>query len=177
MSSAFIIPLHILEVSTRNAVVEALEAIHTQSWPWNQGFVISLPNPNSGYSPRKDLQKVTKKQPTAGKVVAEMKFIFWEKMFTARHDGRIWETNIHSVFPNAPSTMSAAQVRQHIHDKVRSIRLLRNRIAHHEPIFSRQLEVDYQAIQDLVDWRNSETGAWMQNIQRVNQLLQSRPNP
>ncbi len=175
LSSAFIIPLHVLEVSIRNAVVEALEAVHTSNWPWNQGFMISLPNPRSGYSPTNNLQQVSRQQPTMGKVVAELKFVFWEKMFTSRHDSRIWNTHINSLFPYAPSTMNVQQIRSCIHGNVRDIRELRNRIAHHEPIFLRNPSNDYADIHKLIHWRSDVVADWMDNFQTVTRLIGQRP--
>lgn len=174
LSAAFIIPLHILEISVRNAVVQRLDVVYTPQWPWYRGFVQSLPD-HGFYNPRKDLLKVAGKQPTTGKVVAELKFIFWEKMFTAKHDGLLWKNHIHSVFPFAPSAMTTAQLRQRIHDDIFEIRQLRNRIAHHEPIYSRPLRDDYNRLHELILWRDKATANWMQRIQDVTNLLAQKP--
>ena len=176
LSAAFVVPLHLLEVSLRNAVVECLEAVHTSNWPWNQGFIRRLPNPPRGYSPTRDLLNVASmKSPTMGKVVAELKFVFWEKMFTKRHDKRLWDAHIKNAFPNAPATLSPSQIRGRIYDDVIVIRKLRNRIAHHEPIFSRNNQDDYNKIYELISWRDTVTADWMRNIQNVTQLISERP--
>lgn len=50
------VPLHIVEVTLRNAVVEAIETVHGGTWPWSAGFLRSLPNPTPpNYSPQRDL--------------------------------------------------------------------------------------------------------------------------
>jgi hypothetical protein len=175
LSSAFIIPLHILEVSIRNAVVEALEDVHTSNWPWNQGFIISLPDKPSSYSPRRNLMEVARRQTTMGKVVADLNFVFWEKMFTSRHDSRIWNNHIKSLFPNAPTIMTVRQIRACIHDDIREIRELRNRIAHHEPIFSRSVRDDYNNILKIIFWRNKVTSEWMDGFQTVTKLIAENP--
>lgn len=175
LSSAFIIPLHILEVSIRNAVVEALERVHTSNWPWTQGFIVSLPNPNSSYNPRGNLISVAQRQPTMGKVVAELNFVFWEKMFTSRHDSRIWNAHIKSIFPYAPTTMTVSEIRACIHDNIRKIRELRNRIAHHEPIFSRSINIDYDNILKMIFWRNKVVSEWMDSVQSVTKLIAEKP--
>lgn len=176
LSSAFIVPLHLLEVSLRNAVVECLVTVHTLNWPWNQGFIRRLPNPPKGYSPTRDLQSVSRMQnPTMGKVVAELKFVFWEKMFTARHDKRLWNQRIKAVFPNAPAALTPSQIRSKIYDDVFIIREMRNRIAHHEPIFSRNNQDDYNRIRQLLEWRNQPTADWMDSLQTVTRLISQRP--
>ena len=177
ISSAYVVPLHLLEVSVRNAVVEALEKVHTSNWPWTQGFVRSLPNSRQGYNPRKNLNKVAIRQPTVGKVVAELNFVFWEKMFTSRHDSRIWDAHIQSSFPHASMTLNAQQIRAHIHNDIRDIRQLRNRIAHYEPIFSRNLKDDYEKIHRLVSWRCQTTSDWLDEIQTVTKLIEQKPTP
>lgn len=176
VSSSLIIPLHILEVSIRNAVVEALEEVHTSNWPWNQGFMISLPSRGSGYSPRKNLAEVARRQPTMGKVVAELNFIFWEKMFTSSHDSRIWNNYIKAILPYSPETMTVREIRACMHDNIRDIRELRNRIAHHEPIFLRNIQKDYDTIRQLVFWRNKVTSNWMDSLQTVTKLIEEKPS-
>ncbi|NEQ98907.1 MAG: hypothetical protein F6K30_19670 [Cyanothece sp. SIO2G6] len=175
LSSAFIVPLHVLEISIRNAVVEALEAVHTASWPWNQGFVISLPNPQRGYSPSRNLQQVAGQQRTMGKVVAELKFVFWEKMFTSRHDTRIWNTHLYNLLPHAPNTLTVQQLRASIHNDIRDIRELRNRIAHHEPIFLRNVSDDYANIYKLISWRSDVVATWMDDLQSVRSVIARKP--
>ena len=175
ISSAFIIPLHLLEISIRNTAVEAIEHVHGANWPWNNGFIRGLPNPKKGYSAQRDLKRVAKEQPTTGKVVAELKFIFWEKMFTKSHDKKLWNLHIKELFPFAPSAFSAQNLRSEAHIKIRQVRSLRNRIAHHEPIFSRRLETDYEAIHTLVSWRSKIASEWLNDIQKVTPHITSYP--
>ncbi|WP_246183114.1 hypothetical protein [Mycolicibacterium grossiae] len=35
-----------------------------------------------------------------GKVIPELKFVFWENLFTRRHDGRLWNRHLRTVLPN-----------------------------------------------------------------------------
>ena len=176
LTSAFIVPLHILEISLRNAVVESLEIVHTTNWPWNQGLIRRLPNPKVGYSPARDLSNVANmKNPTMGKVVAELKFVFWEKMFTKRHDNRLWNNHIMTSFPNAPVSMTTAEIRSKIYEDISIIRKLRNRIAHHEPIFIRNTQDDFDKIHELISRRDTVTAEWMNKIQTVTRLISERP--
>ncbi len=45
VSGAFLPCLHICEVTIRNAVSEVLFKLHSNQWPWNKGFINTLPNP------------------------------------------------------------------------------------------------------------------------------------
>jgi len=46
----------------------------------------SLPNPTRSFSPKKDLINACLNQRTTGKVIPELKFAFWQNIFTNRHD-------------------------------------------------------------------------------------------
>lgn len=172
VSSALFVPLHFLEISVRNAVSERIEQIHTRDWAWKQGFIVSLPDPASGYSMRRDLQDTARNLKTIGHVVAEMKFVFWEKMFTKRHEGTIWKHDIKDAFPHAPQDMSTTRIRKKIYDDLFNIRKLRNRIAHHEPIFTRNIQDDYNRIYNLISWRDEATAKWMNHFQKVTKLVE-----
>lgn len=162
LSASFIVPLHLLEISVRNAVVDALSSVYTENWPWDQNFLLSLPAPTRGYNPRNNLlHQANMPNPTMGKVVAELKFVFWEKMFRSRFDERIWKPHIKKIFPNAPTDLRVSDIRQQIFNDIQSIRRLRNRIAHYEPIFTRDIEDDYNKIYKLVSWRDITTANWM----------------
>ena len=175
LSAAFVVPLHLLEIALRNAVVESLTNVYTSNWPWDQNFILSLPS-SGGYKPRQNLLSVARMpNPTMGKVVAELKFVFWEKMFTARHDTRIWDTQLLACFPNAPDNLNVVQLRTRIFNDINTIRSLRNRIAHHEPIFYRNAQDDYDKIFELISWRDIVTADWMNNIQSVTRFIAERP--
>ncbi|WP_371421245.1 hypothetical protein [Tardiphaga sp.] len=47
LSGALIVPLQVCEVAVRNGVAEAIERVHRTNWPWNNGFIRSLPRPKS----------------------------------------------------------------------------------------------------------------------------------
>jgi hypothetical protein len=100
ISSALIVPLQVCEVAVRNGIAEAIEAIHGANWPWNNGFIRSLPRPKSKfrYNPADDLQVCAHRLPTTGKIIAELKFAFWENIFTAGQDSRLWNTHFRTFF-------------------------------------------------------------------------------
>lgn len=176
ISGALLIPLHICEVVVRNAVADALESTHGPDWPWNQGFERSLPRQaGPGYNALADLQYVGQKSRTPGQVIAELKFVFWEKMFTSRHDNRIWNQHLNRVLPNLSAARTTAEHRKRIFDDLNKIRLLRNRIAHHEPIFARNLSEDLQIIRQLVAARCTVSADWLLTHQQVSETLKRRP--
>lgn len=168
-------PLHLCEVVIRNAVADAVEALYGPRWPWSATFERSLPDPVQGYSPRRDLQSARRAAQTTGKVIPELKFVFWQKMFTGRYDIRIWDQHLRRVMPNLEPAKPVADLRLSIYGELESVRLLRNRIAHHEPIFARALVSDYQTILALVTYRCATTAAWMDKNQTATAIIAAKP--
>jgi len=175
VSAGFIVPLQMWEVAARNGVAAALEIVHGPNWPWSSGFILSLPHPRRRYSPAADLQAVSRRMPTAGKVVAELKFAFWESMLTARHDRALWRPHFRVAFPHADNTTPIHQARDRARSALRDVRKLRNRIAHHEPIFTRNIADEYAKMHDIVSWRSPVAAAWMDQIQDVTALIPRKP--
>ena len=175
VSGALLIPLHICEVAIRNAVAEAIENVYGDRWPWSVGFERSLPNPRQVYSPKKDLFNTRSKEQTTGKVIPELKFAFWQSIFTSRHHQRFWNPYLEKLFPNMDTTLSIEDRRKLIYSELEQIRRLRNRIAHHEPIFTRNLTDDYQKILSLVGYRCAVTAKWLDEHQRAAEIISMKP--
>lgn len=177
MSSALMVPAHFAEVSTRNAVADVLELVYGPSWPWDATLEQSLPSPGRGYNPRRDLVATRNAQPTTGKVIAELKFVFWQRMFTARHDQRLWIPHINQAFKGAPSGTSAGALRGRLYDDLEVIRKVRNRIAHHEPIFTRDLSDDLSKMLELIHMRSGDTASWVRALEDVTATIAERNAP
>ncbi|OIX93108.1 hypothetical protein BFS14_19515 [Serratia fonticola] len=176
VSSAFLVPLHVCEVVIRNAIADVLETVYGPRWPWSVGFERSLPIPLHGYKPKDDLVNARRNQPTTGKVIPELKFVFWQKMLTSRFDNRLWNNHIAIAFPNSVGLgLRSDQLRQKLYDDLEVIRKLRNRIAHHEPVISRNLLSDFTTVKQLISFRCEFTTEWMQNNQILLPLLTLKP--
>lgn len=175
ISAALMLPSHFAEVSTRNAVSDALSTVYGPQWPWDNTFEQSLPSRNGpAYDSQRDLRQTRRRESTTGKVIAELKFAFWQGMFTARHDVRIWNHQILTLFPNAAG-MTAQQLRLRIYEDLEAIRKLRNRIAHHEPIFARNLGDDLMRILELIELRSRPTADWVFAMEDTSSVLAERP--
>jgi hypothetical protein len=175
VSGALLAPLHVCEVVIRNAVADAFEAVYGHQWAWSATFERSLPDPIKGYSQRKDLMSARRSALTTGKVIPELKFVFWQKMFTSRYDIRLWDPHLQRILPNMNGTHTVAARRSAIYKDLEQLRNLRNRIAHHEPIFTRNLADDYQKILDLVGFRCSITSTWLDQNQTATKMIAEKP--
>ncbi|SLM87383.1 DUF1526 domain-containing protein [Corynebacterium casei] len=87
---------------------------------------------------------------------------------------RLWENRISTAFPHSPYE-DEKKLRQEVRNKIEDIRLLRNRIAHHEPVFTRNLRKDLQGMKELIEFRSPETKAWVESLEEVSLLLDRRP--
>lgn len=183
VSASLLAPLHICEVSLRNAIAEAIEYKYGPNWPWDASFQRSLPDPGGRgvYSPRRDIANVASRYQSTGKIIPELKFVFWETMLTARHDGRLWNSLLKMIFPNLPifpalsPRKSVKLGRLHLHARIENIRSLRNRIAHHEPIFTRNLMADMHAITAITRARCETTCDWMLQTEQATATILQRP--
>lgn len=176
VSGALLTPLHIFEVVVRNAVGDALQAVYGPDWPWNATFEKSLPDTRgTAYKPRGDLSTTRSKAASTGAVIAGMKFVFWEKMLTRRFDERIWNRHLRRVFPNFSADFPVSVLRQQIYDAMNHVRLLRNRIAHHEPIFTRDLKQDFRIIHSVIEARCKASAGWMYFEQQAVAVIELRP--
>lgn len=175
VSAAFLHPLHICEVVVRNGVANVIEAVYGPTWPWSPAFVRSLPHPSGGYSMRHDLLSAGSDETTVGKVIPELKFAFWQRMFTSRNDPRLWAPYLHQHFPHFPAGMDPAACRAWMFNALDKVRALRNRIAHHEPIFARNLVDDFDVVSTLIARRCPDTAEWMKAHQQVAVLLAKPP--
>ena len=65
--------------------------------------------------------------------------------------------------------------RHGLHSSLENLRTLRNRIAHHEPIFDRQLEQDYKVTMAVLGGLSPITLQWIKHHCRVPEVLAVRP--
>jgi hypothetical protein len=144
---------------------------------WSPGFERSLSTSKAGYNPKRDLLNAKSKSNmhATGKVIADLKFVFWEKMLTNRYDQRIWNGQLLKVFPNLNPSDPINISRIKIYSDLEKIRKLRNRIAHHEPIFNRNLNNDLSIITELIGVRCLDTAQWMTANQTALSIIRAKP--
>jgi len=80
-----------------------------------------------------------------------------------------------TAFPGIPPGTPIPVARANAFSALEAIRKLRNRIAHHEPIFTRNIADEYQRLHDVIGWRNTTAAAWMDRVQQVTGLIPLKP--
>jgi hypothetical protein len=85
----------------------------------------------------KDSLQKKAKPITPGRMVAELTFGFWVGLTGPKYSVDLWERHLYKAFPNAKLG------RKQLNKRLESIRLLRNRVAHHEPILCTGIAVTF----------------------------------
>jgi len=165
--------LHGLEVAVRNSLHQTLSCdLGVEDW-FQDGFTVSgkaIPALTFN-APMLDMiweaRKTAGIHAPIGKVIAELSFGFWSNLTAKRYD-RLWRASLHKAFPNA-------RVRRGIiHWRLETIRRLRNRIAHHEPIlssrnvmytgYSGQPVISLIEINECAEWVSVPMADWLRSV-------------
>lgn len=168
VAAAFYGPLQTLEVTLRNSVHHAMAMQHGARWFDDP----TLLRPAEGHLVGDATQRLYDfgKQPTAGRVVAELSYGFWVGLFANAYDTTLWRTDLHRIFN------PRIKDRRALHDTLDRLRTLRNRIAHHEPIFQRRLDQDYERVRMIVRCLSEPTLRWLDHHATVPSVLALKPD-
>lgn len=167
ISSALFECLAVCEAVIRNAVANAMQAEHGADWAFNVRFVRSMQQ-----NRRNEL--LNARQETTEQAICELPFVFWQGFFTVRFDDEIWKKHWAVALPNAKHADLQA-MRTEVFENLEKIRKLRNRIAHHEPIFNRNPQGDYKRIIKIISYCSQDTADWVKSCQRIDELLKIKP--
>lgn len=174
LAKAFLYPLHVTEVTLRNAIDGVLVALHGPDWPANAGFRGIL-TPESLGSLDKAISRARDKQanPPRGQVVATLTFDFWSNLFRHEYDRSLWQVNLARALPHAPKGTTRAGVQK----LVRNINHLRNRIAHHEPLLHQPVRTIHADIVDLTGLISPVMSRWLKHFSTVAAVTRNKPGP
>ena len=171
-------PLQSLEITLRNAINYQLISKFGVSWYENMDEVLDMGALGQIARAREELQRADR-EVSASQIVAKLPFGFWVTLTGrgGRRNGRsksnyemtLWRPALRLAFPYCDSLS-----RNDLYKSLKRLRDLRNRIAHHEPIFTRNLEADHEEILKLVGWICPETAELIKQHSRVLELLPFR---
>ncbi len=143
-----------LEVALRNMIHSQLAADYGQP-EWYDTLKLE-PEQSAMLRKAKEILKKEGKTLDAGRVVAELSFGFWTGLTGPKYDV-LWRNHLVKIFPRRPVQ------RAHVQTRLNSIRKLRNRVAHHEPILNRPLQKDVNQILDMISWMSPITSRWVRS--------------
>ena len=177
VSAAFYGPLQGLEVALRNAMNRSLSERYGEAW-YNDG--------RAGFD-RGALERIGNARAELARdghpddphrIVAALSFGFWVSLLgpggrrapghRANYEMTLWRPALRGAFPHrVPLT------RKQAHRPLNALRTLRNRIAHHEPIFAQNLVEDHERLLEVAGWISPATRAWIEHHSRVATVLET----
>ncbi len=185
IAKAFLFPLHIAEVTLRNAVSASISAQPGgRNWMMPTGAAGSVFPTLHGRSQAAIIQAIGRLNrdgnpaPTADDIVGSLSFDFWSNLF--RHPalwvpparpGGTWL--LQEIFPNLPPGHGQRDIKQ----LVAGINKFRNRIAHHEPIYGDKHREILDAILTLIGFRSTATADWTKRHTTVMGVIRTPPSP
>jgi hypothetical protein len=162
VAAAFYGPLQACEVTLRNSVNAALAHRYGQWW-FRNGQILHNREIAMAREAEETINRLGKTA-TGGRVVAELNFAFWVSLFAKSYDTALWRTELHRAFSPTPD-------RRALHENLDRLRTLRNRVAHHEPIFQRHLMDDYDRILDILSRLSPPVAEWVRHHSRVPDII------
>ena len=172
MSAALLEVISYVEIPLRNALAHELEQLATKAadgrtwWEHSEWFDAKS---------QEDIDKaITKllgrgRSITHGRLVAELNLGFWRYLLDKRNDRTLWRFALYRAFPNLPVS------RSDLYRAVAMMNELRNRIAHHEPIFWYDHVRDADTILDVAGWICADYRTWAQTKSRVGAIVAMKP--
>lgn len=168
VSAAFWGGFNVLEVALRNVIHHELSALAGQEDWWNAQIGLHQFEQQRVSDALSSAKRAKGQGALPGHVVAELNFGFWTGLLANRYHQRLWVPALHAAFPYLTGS------RRELHRKQESLRKLRNRIAHHEPIFARGLAEDHDRLLEVLGAMSPVAVDWVQQNSRVPQVLSRR---
>jgi hypothetical protein len=147
-----------LEIAFRNSLHRTLGQGIGLDWyeraPFRQAELDSIEDAKNKILHRSDAI-------TPSRIVAELNFGFWTFLVSSEYEKKLWVPHLHKAFPHLHKPD-----REMVFRRFKLIKVLRNAIAHHEPILARDLFRDYTNIIEALDWICPTTATWVQATNR-----------
>ena len=180
VSSAFYGPLQWLEVTLRNSIDQCLADAYGHEWYSEERAGLDYICRHRLAKAREQLKR-ERKPVDPPHVVAALSFGFWVSLLghggflsrggsRANYEMSLWRPFLRKAFPNRKRLL-----RKEAHRPLNYLRTLRNRIAHHEAIFRRDLSRDYRSILEVTGWISPVARASIESYSRVPDLLDTLP--
>lgn len=155
-----------LEISLRNAVHETLKNHFQDEYRFKNKFPVEFLPIVSEATQKLSIQRKTI---TADRIIAELNFGFWNRLFNRNYTGLLWK-QLRLIFKNTPKHL---RQRDTIADTLYHIRTLRNRIYHYEPIFGNLQDIKqlYKEMLTFLIWLDNDLPKLLSDIDRFDDTL------
>ena len=184
LCAAAILPLQIIEITLRNRMHSELSAYYGNDFWWDEpptapGQTIKLTRlvheQATAVNDAKNKIRTLKpnKPVTAGRIISELPFGFWVALIGSNYDnpsGGIahWRNCLHKVFKQ-----SGNYSRKDVHSELNNLRQLRNAVAHHDPIVTRNLSADFALIVSAIGKIDTDAQSWVKEASVLPHLVRA----
>lgn len=155
LSESLYVALQMLEVALRNRIDAVMAEKYGQDWLFDDAPFLIDRQKNQRLEAIKEV-KETGKQVSAGRVVAALSFSFWTSMFNSEYE-TLWQQGLHKI---GKKPDGKGLTRKAISKPLTPIRILRNRVAHHEPILHWNLPKHHENMLQLTEWFSPDAARW-----------------
>jgi hypothetical protein len=162
-----------VEVVLRNVLHDAMTARHQRLGRTGQWY--DDPAQEISQHARDDIGRAKQRLQRAGapllpgKIVAELGFGFWRFLLARRYTASLWPA-LRPTFPYLPGSD-----RRLLEAPVARLHVLRNRVAHHEPLLTEPLDDRYTDLLDVVGFVHPHLRTWLDTHNRLQATLAQRP--
>lgn len=166
VSAAFFEVLSAVEVTVRNAAEQGLRGLGPGGRWWEQPWWLADP------VRRDDLARAAARAHgtgASGELVSRLPFGFWVELLAPRNERDLWPV-LAPHFPGHPGGAAA------LHDALRRLGRLRNRVAHHASVHGEDLAGLHADALFVVGAVCPVTRDWTASTSRVPALLARRPS-
>lgn len=169
LCESFYPSLQHLEIGLRNSIHNALTFSYRNVRWYKESFICGMCMEDVKYA--ENALIAAGKDPTdPGRVIAELSFGFWTRLFSSTYQRTLWnnKTFLLRAFPNATAQQ---RTRNALAAKVDTIRRFRNRVFHHESIISHKLPEIHRSILETTEWINKDLAMLNNAIDRFDTVV------
>lgn len=166
LSEALYTPLQTLELALRNRIHTVMAEAYGEQWFEADDLLQTRHQREQVADAIAELMK-NNKRPTPGRVVAALTFSFWTAMVSPGYEA-LWRSKLNSI---ARTPHGKRLTRKQLSRPLMPVRVLRNRIAHHEPILHWDLRKHHGHIVGITRWLSPAAADWCARIDRFNHVF------
>lgn len=172
LSESLYTPIQGLEIVTRNYFHQKLSEKYGLCWYDNTDIQLHYPQMQSILQAKESLNR-ERKTINPSSIIAILSFGFWTGLLGSKYETKLWRPCLCKSFANK----SKPFLRKETHHEYDLIRILRNRIAHHEPIIRKDLPNHNERILKMIGWFCQETALWIKKQSRFEDIWRLPINP
>jgi hypothetical protein len=156
-----------LEIALRNSIHNIMRSAHANN-EWYDKITLGTKEREAVDEAKKTIFRAVG-MVTSGRVIAELTFGFWLRLLAPNYEKSLWVPHLYKCFPYL-----TRPDRRKVFDRFFAIKELRNKVAHHESIYYRDLGKDYASVLDALGWICPVTATWIHATTSFQHIL-NRP--